>query len=133
MKQLIYITLFNLFCINLLSAQCVETDASIWKDTWASCEKTANPKSEYGNSHWIQYNFGSPRNLSKTWVWNTNDPAKLDQGFKLVKIDYSEDGQNWIYFGEMSFPKAKGEAVYSGFTGPYLQNIKAQYVFAYSN
>ena len=68
------------------------------------------------------------RNLSKTWVWNTNDPDKVDQGFKTVRIDYSEDGENWTNWGEMTFPKAQGEAVYGGFAGPDLQNVKAQYV-----
>lgn len=128
MKKLICIICLHLSLINLLSAQCTVPDASIWKDTWASCDQTPNPIAEYGNSHWIQYNFGSIRNLSKTWVWNTNDPTKLDQGFNLVKIDYSEDGKTWITLGEMNFPKAKGEAVYSGFSGPDFSNLKAQYV-----
>ncbi len=128
MKKLIYICCLTFFFINALSAQCVDSDASIWKDTWVSCDKTPNPIAEYGNSHWIQYNFGSVRNLSKTWVWNTNDPAQLDQGFNLVKIDYSEDGQTWTTLGEMNFPKAKGEAVYSGFSGPDFSNLKAQFV-----
>ena len=46
----------------------------------------------------------------------------------MVKIDYSEDGQNWTALGTMNFPKAKGEAVYGGFSGPDLSNLKAQYV-----
>ena len=129
MKKLIYIFFLTTLFINYSQAQqCTEPDASIWKDTWVSCDKTANPKAEYGNSHWIQYDFGSVRNLSKTWVWNTNDPARLNQGFNLVKIDYSEDGASWTSAGEMNFPKASGAAVYSGFSGPDLMNIKAQYV-----
>lgn len=128
MKQFLYILLLNIFYIPNLSSQCTQPDASIWKDTWASCSKSENPISQYGNTHWIQYNFGSIRNLSKTWVWNTNDPAKLNQGFNQVRVDYSEDGQTWNHWGEMNFPKAEGQAVYSGFSGPDLQNIKAQYV-----
>ncbi|MEM6317394.1 MAG: discoidin domain-containing protein [Bacteroidota bacterium] len=129
MKKLVYLFFLNSFLINFtIAQQCTQPDASIWKDTWASCAKSTNPNSAYGNSHWIQYNFGSVRHLSKTWVWNTNDPQKLNQGFKQVKIDYSEDGQNWTHLGEMTFPKAKGEAIYGGFTGPDLSNIKAQYV-----
>lgn len=128
MKKLIYISLLNFLCIHALSAQCSNGDASIWQNTWASCSKTSNPKAEYGNSHWIQYDLGTVRDLSKTWVWNTNDPTQLDQGFNLVKIDYSEDGQTWTHLGEMNFPKAKGDAIYSGFSGPDFSNIKAQYV-----
>ncbi len=127
-----YITsiIIQLLLVAIISAQsdCFEADASIWLDTWVSCDKTPNPKSEYGDSHWIQYNFGSIRTLSKTWIWNTNDPNRLNQGFNHVKIDYSEDGQNWTYWGEMNFPKAQGDAIYSGFSGPDMVGIKAQYV-----
>ena len=117
---------FTLF--NVLIGQCFEADASIWKNSWNSCQFSQNPKSEYGNTHWILYDFGVERTLSKTWVWNINDPQSLDKGFRMVKVDYSSDGSNWTYWGEMEFPMAKGEAVYSGFEGPDLQNIKAQYV-----
>lgn len=128
MKQSIYIILFHLLSNTILVAQCFEPDASIWLDTWVSCETSSNPKSEYGESHWIQYDFGSIRTLSKSWVWNTNDPARLDQGFNQVKIDYSKDGQDWTYWGEMNFPKAEGKAVYGGFQGPDLMNIEARYI-----
>lgn len=109
-------------------AQCAEPDASIWLDTWASCATRMNPISEYGANHWIQYDFGTTRQLSKTWVWNTNDPDKLDQGFNLVKIDFSIDGENWTNWGTMEFPKAQGEAIYSGFSGPDLSGLEARYV-----
>lgn len=128
MKHIIYILLLNLFIVNQSYAQCFDADASIWLDTWASCETSQNPKSEYGNTHWIQYDFGSVRKLSKTWVWNSNDPSKLNQGFNLVKIDHSTDGQEWTNWGEMNFPKASGDAVYSGFSGPDLIGIEAQYI-----
>ena len=132
LQRLIYLTLFCFLCnaifLQYVHAQCAEPDASIWLDTWVSCEKRQNPKQEYGTSHWIQYDFGSVRTLSKSWIWNTNDPNRLGQGFKNVKVDYSEDGQNWIYWGEMEFPKAQGNPVYGGFPGPDLLNIKARYV-----
>ena len=128
MKHTIYILLFSIILINQSNAQCFDADASIWLDTWASCETAPNPKSEYGNTHWIQYDFGSVRKLSKTWVWNSNDPSKLNQGFNLVQIDHSTDGQNWTNWGEMNFPKAAGDTVYGGFSGPDLVGIEAQYV-----
>ena len=108
--------------------QCFEPDASIWLNSWASCAEKMNPILDYGESHWIQYDFGSVRALSKSWVWNTNNPEELDQGFKRVKVDYSKDGVDWKYWGEMEFPKAQGEAIYSGFPGPDLQGVKARYV-----
>ncbi|MEO1261690.1 MAG: T9SS type A sorting domain-containing protein [Bacteroidota bacterium] len=128
MKRIIYFLLFNFLFSFSLTAQCFDADANIWLDTWASCEESPNPKSEYGNTHWIQYDFGSVRPLSKTWAWNANDPAKLTQGFNLVKIDYSTDGQAWEHWGEMNFPKGTGEPVYGGFPGPDMVGIEAQYV-----
>ncbi len=123
-----YLILGMLLVANLLSAQCEDADASIWLDTWASCQASPNPKVEYGNTHWIQYDFGSVRNLSKTWVWNTNDPSQLQRGFQQVKVDYSTDGELWSYWGEMVFPMGSGEAVYGGFSGPDMVGIQAQYV-----
>lgn len=128
MKSLYSIIFINLLFTCNLMAQCFDADESIWLDTWASCQSNPNPKPTYGDSHWIQYDFGEIRKLSKTWVWNTNDPAKLSQGFNQVKIDYSNDGSTWTYWGEMSFPMAQGEAIYGGFPGPNLYGIDARYV-----
>lgn len=123
------ISIISIFLFHYsVSGQCFDADNNIWKDTWASCQKTANPNPENGNSHWIQYDLGTSRNLSETWVWNTNDPNKLDRGFNQVKVDYSDDGETWTTWGEMNFPKAKGEAIYGGFAGPDLQNVKARFV-----
>ena len=128
MKYTLYILLLNLFFLSNSHGQCTDPDASIWNDTWRSCSPSVNPKSDYGKGHWIMYNFGSVRNLSRTWVWNTNEAGKLEQGFNHVKIDYSLDGETWIHWGDMSFPKAKAEAIYGGFPGPDLTNINAQYI-----
>ena len=129
MTHKIYSTVIVFLIISQIGlAQCFDPDASIWLDTWASCEVSPNPKNEYGSTHWIQYDFGSVRTLSKSWVWNANDPSKLEQGFNLVKIDYSTDGETWDYWGEMNFPMAQGEPIYGGFPGPDLLGIEAQYV-----
>ena len=37
-------------------------------------------------------------------------------------------GQTWVYWGEMNFPIAAGDAIYSGFSGPDLMGIQAQYI-----
>ncbi|MEL6191848.1 MAG: T9SS type A sorting domain-containing protein [Bacteroidota bacterium] len=114
--------------IALAQANCITPDASIWKDTWASCEATPSPNLANGTSHWIQYDLGLVRKLSKTWVWNTNDPNKLTEGFRRVKVDYSLDGRNWTSWGEMEFPQAQGSAIYGGFSGPDLVGVEARYV-----
>ena len=126
---------YKLLCLGLillasspLDAQDFTPDAQIWRDTWSSCNRSANPINSYGMSHWIQYDFGDVRRLSKTWVWNANEPAKLNQGFKQVKVNYSVDGRNWMHWGEMDFPKGTGEAVYGGFPGPDMVDLEARYV-----
>ena len=128
MKSFLKILLFLLLNLQLIGQECITPDESIWKNTWVSCEKSNNPINSYGNSHWIQYDLGSVRRLSKTWIWNTNDPDHLNQGFKTVKVDYSTDGVEWTHWGEMQFPKAVGDAIYGGFPGPDLVDIEAQYV-----
>ncbi len=105
-----------------------EPDASIWLDPWTSCEVKDNPNFEYGSSHWLMYDLGVVRHLSKTWIWNINDPGKLDMGFDKVNVDYSLDGVDWVNWGTMSFPRANGDAVYGGFPGPDLVGIQAQFV-----
>ncbi len=109
-------------------AQVENPDREIWKEPWVSCDKRMNPKEEYGKSHWIQYDLGKVRPLSKTRIWNVNDPENLEQGFKEVQIDYSEDGKAWINYGMMTFPKGEGTAVYGGFQGPDLVGVKARFV-----
>ena len=126
---------YKLLCLGLillasspLDAQNFTPDAQIWRDTWSSCNRSANPINSYGMSHWIQYDFGDVRRLSKSWVWNANELSKLNQGFRQVKVDYSVDGRNWTHWGEMDFPKGTGEAVYGGFPGPDMVDLEARYV-----
>ncbi|MEM9720418.1 MAG: T9SS type A sorting domain-containing protein [Bacteroidota bacterium] len=114
--------------LHSLQAQDFTPDAQIWRNTWASCSMSANPINTYGMSHWIQYDFGEVRRLSKTWVWNANEPSKLNQGFKSVKVDYSINGRDWTHWGEIDFPKGTGEAVYGGFPGPDMIDLEARYV-----
>lgn len=121
-----------LFCLLLPSLvpgqSCFDADETIWQNTWRSCEKSLSPVADYGPSHWIMYDFSEIRNLSKSWIWNTNDPLRLDEGFRDVMIDYSVDGVNWSHWGAFYFPKAKGKAVYGGFPGPDLNGISAQFI-----
>ncbi|MEM9548523.1 MAG: T9SS type A sorting domain-containing protein [Bacteroidota bacterium] len=128
MKHIFNILIINALFLTNLQSQCTEPDASIWLDTWRSCATSANPISSYGASHWIQYDLGAVRNLSKSWVWNTNDPGRLNQGFQDVMVDYSVDGEEWQHWGEMTFPKAQGDAIYGGFPGPDLSNLSAQFI-----
>ena len=111
---------------SFLHGQVQNPDGSIWLNSWSSCDKTENPIPSLGKTHWIKYDLGSIRFLSRTWVWNSNEPGKLNQGMKKVRIDYSEDGQEWTQWGEMEWPKGNGKAVYSGFPGPDMVGLKAK-------
>lgn len=128
-SYIIYITLI-LMPVQALIAQhdCYEPDASVWLNPWLSCSKSAHPIDIYDREHWIQYDFGAVRSLSKTWIWNVNDPDRLNAGFHEVSIHYSVDGSNWTHWGDITFPQGTGEAVYPGFSGPDLLGIDARYV-----
>lgn len=125
--------LYSLFILLLigfqLQAQCHEDRHSTnWFDAWVSCETRDNPNLANDASHWIMYDFGQPYRLLDSKVWNINDPAHLDYGFRRVKIDYSLDGIEWTTFDEVTFDQGIGESTYAGFEGPNLEGIDAQYL-----
>ena len=128
MNSKIILILAILSYSTFLGAQCVDPDASIWQDTWQSCETTENPNPERSTSHWIMYNFGAPYTLGKTRVWNSNEAGKTDIGFKNVTVDYSLDGEEWAELGTYEFAQGNGEAIYEGFESFDFDSIQAQYV-----
>lgn len=128
MKSILIICGSIMLSTVIFAQQCAEPDATIWQNSWHTCQKSVNPNPARGTSHWIQYDLGQVRTLSKSWIWNTNDPSRLDEGFKEVQIDFSVDGETWMNFGQMVFPKGKGTAVYGGFPGPDLSQINARYI-----
>ncbi|MEL6986377.1 MAG: T9SS type A sorting domain-containing protein [Bacteroidota bacterium] len=128
MKNLI---IYSLLCFVTLQlqAQCYEDRHSTsWYDAWVSCELKANPNPENPESHWIMYNFGQPYKLLDSKVWNINDPAHLDYGFRTVKVEYSLDGVEWINHGKFTFEQGMGESRYEGFEGPNLEGVDAQFL-----
>ena len=128
MNSKIILILAILGYTSYLGAQCVDPDASIWQNTWQSCEASENPNSERGTSHWVMYDFGAPYTLGKTRVWNTNEAGKTDMGFKNVTVDYSLNGEEWTELGTFEFAQGNGEAVYEGFESFNFDSIQAQYV-----
>ncbi|MEO0875095.1 MAG: hypothetical protein AAFY48_10860, partial [Bacteroidota bacterium] len=83
--------------------QCADPDASIWENTWHSCEEAASPNSDRGDGHWVQYDFGQIYTLSTTHVWNANAADRLTEGFREVVVDYSLDGEEWLTLDTVSF------------------------------
>lgn len=96
-------------------AQCFEDRHSAsWFDHWISCETAESPNEIRGKSHWIEYDFNTLYALEDLKIWNINDPDLINFGAKMVIIDYSEDGINWVEYGDATFPIAPGVNTYEG-------------------
>lgn len=117
--------------INMIDgwSQCYpDRHSTNWFDGWVSCQAFPSPNPALGISHWIMYDFGQVYAFNQTHVWNVNDPDNLDRGMKEVRIDYSNDGDQWMEAGTFTFERANGTSTYEGFQGPDLQGIRARYL-----
>ncbi|NND95216.1 MAG: T9SS type A sorting domain-containing protein [Flavobacteriales bacterium] len=112
-----------------LSAQCYpDRHNTNWFDGWTSCETTTGPISQYGESHWIQYDLGYQYLLGEMKLWNLNDPAHLDRGVNEINIDISEDGESWTNLGSYNVPIASGFSIYEGEEILDFNEAQARYV-----
>lgn len=48
-----------------------------------------------GENAWIQVDLGEIYELDEMWIWNMNQESNMTRGMKNVKIEYSEDNENW--------------------------------------
>ncbi|MEL6970738.1 MAG: T9SS type A sorting domain-containing protein [Bacteroidota bacterium] len=108
--------------------QCADPDASIWENTWHSCEEATSPNPDRGEGHWVQYDFGQIYTLSTTHVWNANAADRLTEGFQEVVVDYSLDGEEWLTLDTVNFAQGTGQATYGGFTAFDFAGDSARYV-----
>ena len=114
---------------NFMYGQCNTANYSTnEKDSWLSCEKSLNPNSRRGNSHWLQYDLGYVYKLGSSKFWNYNGTNLTGRGFKQVAIDYSSDGIRWTEAGTFQLPEANGETNYEGVAGLDLSEISARYI-----
>lgn len=118
--------LLALWLPNFTYSQCREEQA--WTEAWTSCQTSNSPNQSRGQHHWLMYDFGYQYPLNSLHVWNANLAGKLDQGIKEVILDYSEDGVNWMEWGQFDVPKAAGDAYYSGSRVAELNLVQARYV-----
>ncbi len=119
---------FILSSLKLMSQCYPDRHSTNWYDGWTSCTTRDNPNQLRDQSHWILYNFGKQEALGKVKIWNTNDPASLENGIRSAYIDASNDGVEWQEIGQFDFPMAEGDPVYQGFDGPDLGGQEFQYV-----
>jgi len=115
--------------VNVGYSQCfMDRHSSTKSDSWLSCEETQSPNTTRGLGHWIAYDLGEVRKLSKMHFWNLNHPDQIDNGARTVFIDYSIDGQNWTEWGYHDFDKADGTGAYEGQEGPDLDGLEARHL-----
>ncbi|HHH54253.1 MAG TPA: T9SS type A sorting domain-containing protein [Bacteroidetes bacterium] len=114
---------------NQILSQCYpDRHNTTWFHGWESCEKSENPNSARGTSHWIMYDLGHIYKLENVHFWNINDPENLNNGIKNVMIDYSTDGNSWIEFGHQSFNQGTGKSIYEGEDAFSFDGINARYL-----
>ncbi|NNC84217.1 MAG: T9SS type A sorting domain-containing protein [Flavobacteriales bacterium] len=110
-------------------AQCYpDRHNTTWFDGWVSCEVSPNPITDYGETHWIQYDLGHQYLLGELSIWNHNDPDNLPRGVDALHVDYSEDGQNWSNLGTFNVPAADGTSIYEGDVLTDFNSEQARYV-----
>lgn len=115
MKHLFfYIIIFICLPISGI-AQCYpDRHNTAWYDGWISCEKSESPNTTRPESHWIMYDFGTVMEMYNLSIWNVNAPEYLSYGIQTADIDYSEDGINWIEYGEVTLNQGSGKNTYEG-------------------
>ena len=129
-KRYLYILILLFLSTQFIAAQCYpDRHSTNWFDGWVSCEKSPNPISSYGESHWIMYDLGYDYVLNETKFWNANEPKNLNYGINAFNIDYSLDGVTWTNLGEFNLSQASGLSTYEGDDdAPDFDGAQARYV-----
>ena len=78
----------------------------------------------------IEYEFPSVVKLHQMLVWNYNVQFELMLGFgiKDVTIEYSENGTDWMVFGDVQFAQATASTTYTANTTVEFGGIPARYL-----
>lgn len=127
MKKLAFL-LFALGSFSFVSAQCEGAHSAHEDDAWLSCQGTENPNSDRTEEHWILYDFGDFYLLNESHFWNYNKAGETANGVSTLAVDYSEDGVNWLYWGEINLDEAPGSDFYYGETGPDFNGLLASHL-----
>ena len=127
MKKLLS-TLFAIAMIGLALGQCDGAHSAIDDMSWVSCQGSENPNSSRTEEHWIMYDFGANYHLNESHFWNYNQSGETENGIATVAIDYSNDGQNWTWWGDLNLEEAPGSDYYYGEEGPNFEGLLAKYL-----
>jgi hypothetical protein len=98
--------------------------STVEQDMWLSGRGAEEPA-------WIQYEFDRVYSLDEMWVWNHNTIAEsaLGLGVRLVTIELSVDGTDWVVLREdEELAQAPGAAGYGYNTVVDFEGASAKYV-----
>lgn len=93
-----------------------------------SCNRSINPLTDLGQTHWILYEFENSESIESLNIWNINNTANLTSGAKRIRVDASEDGANWTNLGVIQLEMAEASLEYFGQEVTSLGVFKAQFV-----
>ena len=111
------------------TSQCLEDSHNSFQNQgWLSCQQSESAVKENGNQHWIQYDFGRLYTLRDMRIWNHNVWGETGQGVKSIKVDYSQDGSNWMSYGSLEVQEAPGSWKYVAPDPIDLEGLTAQFV-----
>jgi len=126
--------LFLLFFFTLLSligtGQCLDDlahNTSI-DGVWLSCQRSMNPLTEFGQSHWIMYEFDEAQSIESMRLWNLNRTDQLTSGAKRMRMDISMDGATWANMGVIELDMSDGSRDYVGLEVDEIGAFNAQFV-----
>ena len=93
------------------------------KAMWLSAKNTPLPA-------WIQYAFDQTYKLHEMWVWNYNISAEslVGLGCKLVTVEYSVNGTDWLTLGDFEFAQGPSADGYAHNTTIDFNGVAARYV-----
>lgn len=125
----IYYLLFFTILMAEMSAQCYpDRHNTTIDDSWISCALKTSPNPDRPNSHWILYEFDTPKSIESIQLWNSNLPDFSDIAIRQIAIDYSMDGATWTDIGTHDLSRPRGSAFYEGDVINGLETFTASYV-----
>ena len=127
MKKLLF-TLIAIASIGTVHAQCDGAHQALDDLSWLSCQGTENPNPSRTEEHWIMYDLGAYYYLNESHFWNYNKFDETANGMSTCAIDYSLDGDDWMWWGDLNLEEASGHDSYYGEDGPDFDGLLVRYL-----
>ena len=112
----------------VLSQMCEGAHSTSTDDSWQSCVLTVNPNPDRSEGHWIRYDLGGYYELNLSHFWNYNVFGETSRGVANMVVDWSLDGTNWNFWGDINLEEAPGSENYFGETGPDFEGLVVRYL-----